>query len=280
MSLRPLSHGTPHPWSLRRVLAQALLLSLILLGIASAQPSIGLAQPHGFVQVTRDRTDIRCIGRTKEKCMTASKGTVLEVLYVEGDRYNHRSSNWYWVLLPPDHWGRRRTGWVRGNVVEHVQPPQPMPTVKEPPPASNASLTETQPNEPRDAATATTTPIEEVPAVRAAVTEVVVNFDFDKSALTDEARRKLDSAFVSPASHAQGLAVIALEGHTDSIGPEAYNQRLGLARAETVKRYLMKLGIPAERINVVSYGETRPAAPNTTREGRALNRRVVIQVGG
>ncbi len=270
MSLRLLSaHG---------VLTQALLLSLMPLGIASAQPVMGVAQPHGFVQVTRDRTDIRCIGRTKEKCMTASKGTVLEVLFVEGDRYNHRNSNWYWVLLPPDHWGRRRTGWVRGNVIEHVAPPQPTPASKEPAPVSNASLTETPPNEPRD--TTAATPVVEVPEVAPAVTEVVVNFDFDKSTLTDEARRKLDSAFVKPTSTAQGLAVIALEGHTDSIGSEAYNQRLGQARAESVKRYLIKLGIPAERINVVSYGETRPVAPNTTREGRALNRRVVMQVGG
>jgi outer membrane protein OmpA-like peptidoglycan-associated protein len=257
--------GTPRPWSLSRALTQALLLSLIPLGIASAEP-------YGRVQVTRDRTDIRCIGRQKEKCMTAPKGTVLEVLYIEGDRYNHRKSNWYWVLLPPDQWGRRRTGWVRGNVIEHVQPPQPTS-------ASKAGLAEMPPHEPRD--TTMPAPVEDVPAVRPVVTEVVVNFEFGKSALTDEARRKLDGAFVRPTSSAQGLAVIALEGHTDWIGGEAYNERLGLARAETVKRYLTeRLGIPAERINVVSYGETRPVAPNTTREGRALNRRVVIQVGG
>jgi outer membrane protein OmpA-like peptidoglycan-associated protein len=266
MSLRPLSaHGTSRPWSLSRALTQALLLSLIPLGMASAQPP-------GLVQVTRDRTDIRCIGRNKEKCMTASKGTVLEVLYIEGDRYNHRNSNWYWVLLPPDRLGRRRTGWVRGNAIEHVQPPQPTPT-------SKASLAEVSPHDPRE--TTMPAPVEQVPAVRPVVTEVVVNFEFGKSALTDEARRKLDGAFVRPTSNTQGLAVIALEGHTDWIGREAYNQQLGLARAESVKRYLTeRLGIPAERINVVSFGETRPVAPNTTREGRALNRRVVIQVGG
>jgi len=248
-----------------RALTQALLLCLVPLGIASAQP-------YSRVEVTRDKTDIRCIGRNKEKCMTASKGTVLEVLYVEGDRYNHRDSNWYWVLLPPDHLGRRRTGWVRGNVVEHVPPPQP--TM----PASNASLAEGPPHAPSDTPPV---PVEAAPAAAPVVTEVVVNFEFAKSALTDEARRKLDGAFVKPTPTAQGLAVIALEGHTDSIGREGYNERLGLARAEAVKRYLTeRLGIPAGRINVVSYGETRPVAPNTTREGRAQNRRVVIQVGG
>jgi outer membrane protein OmpA-like peptidoglycan-associated protein len=268
MSLRPMSaHGTPRRWSLSRALTQALLLSLMPLGIASAQPL-----PYGLVQVTRDHTDIRCIGRNKEKCMTAPKGTVLEVLYIEGDRYNHRKSNWYWVLLPPDRWGRWRTGWVRGNAIEHVPPRQPAP-------ASEVSLADVPPHEPRE--TTMPAPVEEVPAVRPVVTEVVVNFEFGKSALTDEARRKLDAAFVRPTSNTQGLAIIALEGHTDWIGREAYNQQLGLARAETVKRYLTeRLGVPAERINVVSYGETHPAAPNTTREGRALNRRVMIQVGG
>jgi OOP family OmpA-OmpF porin len=276
MSLRPMSaHGTPRPWSLSRAVAQALLLGLIPVGIASAQPG-PLTQPYGFVQVTRDKTDIRCIGRNKEKCMTAPKGTMLEVLYIEGDRYNHRKSNWYWVLLPPDKWGRRRTGWVRGNVIEHVQPPQPAP-------ASNASLAAVAPRESGEATTPA--PVEEVQAVRPTVTEVVVNFEFGKSALTDEARRKLDTAFTKPTptstSNAQGLAVIALEGHTDWVGREAYNERLGLARAESVKRYLtQRLGIPAERISVVSYGETRPIAPNTTREGRAQNRRVLLQVGG
>jgi outer membrane protein OmpA-like peptidoglycan-associated protein len=252
--------------SLRRAFTQALLLSLIPLGAASAQPS-------ARVQTTRDRTDIRCIGRNKEKCMTAPKGTVLDVLYVEGDRYVHRKSNWYWVLLPPDGLGRRRTGWVRGNVVEHVPPPPML--------AANANPAPLPPNEPHDTTTTATAPAEEVQAVRPVVAEVVVNFEFAKSALTDEARRKLDAAFVQPTSNVQGLAVIALEGHTDSIGREAYNQQLGLARADSVKRYLTeRLGIPTGRINVVSFGETHPVAPNTTREGRAQNRRVVIQVGG
>jgi OOP family OmpA-OmpF porin len=265
MSLRPLAaHGT-RPWSLSRALTHALFLSLIPVGIASAQP-------YGFVRVTRDQADVQCIGRNKDKCMTAPKGTVLEVLYIEGDRYHHQNSNWYWVALPADRWGRWRTGWVRGNVIEHVQPPQPTPAAK-------ASPAEAPSPEPRE----TTMPArgEEVLAAKPVITEILVNFEFDKSALTDQARRKLDSAFVGRTSNAQGLAVIALEGHTDWIGPEAYNERLGLARAETVKRYLTeRLGIPVEGISVVSYGETRPVAPNTTRAGRALNRRVVIQVGG
>jgi OOP family OmpA-OmpF porin len=260
---------------LRRALAPALLLGLLPLGIASAQP-VPLTPPTGRVQITKDKVDIRCIGRNREKCMTATKGTIFEVLYVDGDRYNHKNSNWYWVLLPPDYYGRRRTGWVKGNAVEHVAPPPPAPA------AMKASAADTPAPAAAAEATPTTAAAEDVPALRPVVTEVVVNFEFNKSALTEEARRKLDAAFAGkqPTSNTQGLAVIALEGHTDAIGREGYNQRLGQARAESVKRYLVRLGIPADRMTVISYGESRPIAPNTTRAGRAENRRVMIQVGG
>lgn len=263
------AHVTPRRWWLSRAFTQALLLSLIPLGTAAAQTS-------AFVQVTRDGTEIDCFGGKVQVCMTAPKGTVLEVLYIDGDRYNHRDSNWYWVLLPPDNWGTRLTGWIRGNALEHFQPPQPTP-------ASTASLAEAPRaldarNEPREEARPA--PVEEVPAARPVISDMVLNFEFGKSALTDEARRKLDGAVVGPTASARALAV-ALEGHADWVGREAYNDRLGLARAETVKRYLTEqLGIPAERINVVSYGENNPMAPNTTREGRAQNRRVVIKGGG
>jgi outer membrane protein OmpA-like peptidoglycan-associated protein len=266
------AHLTPRRSSLGRALAQALLLSLIPLGTASAQLS-DVVQ----VQVTRDRTEIDCFGPTADVCMTASKGTVLEVLYIDGDRYDHKNSNWYWVLLPPDQWGTRLTGWIRGSAVEHVQP-------RPPTPAANAGLAEAPRTlearpEPREE----TMPARagEVPAARPVISDVVLNFEFGKSALTDEARRKLESAVVKPAANAHAIAVVALEGHADWIGREAYNDQLGLARAETVKRYLTEqLGIPVERISVVTYGERNPVATNATREGRAQNRRVVIRGGG
>ncbi len=72
---------------------------------------------------------------------------------------------------------------------------------------------------------------------------------------------------------------IEIEGHTDSTGSAEENQRLGLARAERVKRYLYETyQIPLHKINVISYGEDKPVAPNSTRDGRAKNRRVVIKV--
>jgi outer membrane protein OmpA-like peptidoglycan-associated protein len=108
--------------------------------------------------------------------------------------------------------------------------------------------------------------------------DVVLNFEFDKSSLTDEAKRKLASAVSVPKPNTR--LVVALEGHADWVGPERYNEQLGLARAETVRQYLADLlRIPAEQISVVSYGEGSPVAPNTTRAGRAQNRRVVIKGG-
>ena len=72
---------------------------------------------------------------------------------------------------------------------------------------------------------------------------------------------------------------VEIEGHTDNTGDKIYNERLGLQRAEAVKRYLYeKHQIPLHKINVISYGEEKPVAPNNTRAGRAQNRRVVIKV--
>ena len=74
-------------------------------------------------------------------------------------------------------------------------------------------------------------------------------------------------------------AFIEIEGHTDNVGNKDINYKLGLERAETVKRYLYeKHQVPLHKINVISYGEDKPIAPNKTKDGRAQNRRVVIKV--
>ena len=67
-------------------------------------------------------------------------------------------------------------------------------------------------------------------------------------------------------------------GHTDSVGSEAYNQKLSLARAESVKTYMVSQGLPAAKVRVEGKGESSPIAPNDTEEGRAKNRRVEITV--
>jgi len=104
------------------------------------------------------------------------------------------------------------------------------------------------------------------------------NFKLGKADLPDDVRAKLDELANKLKSDPAGN-FIEIEGHTDSTGTPAINEKLGLARAENVKRYLYETyQIPLHKINVISYGEEKPVAPNKTREGRAQNRRVVIKV--
>ena len=103
-------------------------------------------------------------------------------------------------------------------------------------------------------------------------------FDFDKSVLKPEGKAKLDDL----SSKVQGinLEVIIAVGHTDSVGSDAYNQKLSLRRAEAVKAYLVGKGIEANRVYTEGKGEKQPVADNKTKEGRAKNRRVEIEVVG
>ena len=103
-------------------------------------------------------------------------------------------------------------------------------------------------------------------------------FDFDKSVLKPEGRAKLDD-LVSKISGVN-LEVIIAVGHTDSVGSDAYNQRLSVRRAEAVKAYLVTKGIERNRVYTEGKGEKQPVAENRTKEGRAKNRRVEIEVVG
>jgi outer membrane protein OmpA-like peptidoglycan-associated protein len=104
------------------------------------------------------------------------------------------------------------------------------------------------------------------------------NFTFGGANLPDEARARLDQMIGQLKADPQGI-YIEIEGHTDNVGDEAYNERLGLERAEAVKRYLYEQHqVPLHKINTISYGESRPVAPNNTRAGRAQNRRVVVRI--
>ena len=104
------------------------------------------------------------------------------------------------------------------------------------------------------------------------------NFKFSQAELPAEAKARIDEVVKQLKATPNG-AYIEVEGYTDNSGAKAYNQQLGLDRAESVKRYLyQEHQIPLHRINVISYGSGNPVAPNTTRAGRAQNRRVVIRV--
>jgi len=103
-------------------------------------------------------------------------------------------------------------------------------------------------------------------------------FDFDKSVLKPEGKAKLDD-LVSKMGGIN-LEVIIAVGHTDSVGADAYNQKLSVRRSEAVKSYLVSKGIEKNRVYTEGKGEKQPVADNKTAEGRAKNRRVEIEVVG
>jgi peptidoglycan-associated lipoprotein len=103
-------------------------------------------------------------------------------------------------------------------------------------------------------------------------------FKSGKAVLPDDAKVKLDELVTKLKADPNG-AFFEIEGHTDALGTKAENEKIGLDRAEAVKRYLFEQHqIPLHRMNVISYGMEKPVASNKTREGRAQNRRVVIRV--
>lgn len=121
--------------------------------------------------------------------------------------------------------------------------------------------------------------------VRKLIFETVISedsgkFRFGAAELPDEAKAAIDQMVGQLKSDKKNVW-IEIEGHTDSVGDAKYNERLGLQRAETVKRYLYEQHqVPLHKMNTISYGEDKPAGDNKTRDGRAQNRRVVIKVLG
>ena len=143
-------------------------------------------------------------------------------------------------------------------------PPAPVPVAAVTPPPAPAP---TPPPPPAPAATAQRTTF-----------ALDTFFDFDKSVIKPEARAKLDELAASIKSI--NLDLVIAVGHTDSIGSNAYNQKLSVRRSEAVKAYLVGKGIDGNRIQVSGKGKTAPIADNLAAEGRARNRRVEIEVVG
>lgn len=120
------------------------------------------------------------------------------------------------------------------------------------------------------------TPEPEAPVAQVVRVELDVKFDFDKSVVKPnsygDVKNLADFMAQYPATN------VEVAGHTDSIGPDAYNQKLSQRRADAVKQVLVKDGVAPSRITAVGYGESRPVADNATEAGRAVNRRVEASV--
>ena len=117
------------------------------------------------------------------------------------------------------------------------------------------------------------------PAVASKVTFAAdAFFDFNKSVVKPEGKAKLDDLVGK--MKGINLEVIIAVGHTDSVGGDAYNQKLSVSRSEAVKAYLVSKGIEKNRVYTEGKGEKQPVADNKTAEGRAKNRRVEIEVVG
>jgi OOP family OmpA-OmpF porin len=100
-----------------------------------------------------------------------------------------------------------------------------------------------------------------------------VLFDFDKSDIKPKYHNEIKR--VADYMNAYPWEKATLEGHTDSKGTDAYNEKLSQRRVDAVQKYLVeKFGISADRLKAVGYGESKPIATNDTAEGRQLNRRV------
>jgi peptidoglycan-associated lipoprotein len=104
------------------------------------------------------------------------------------------------------------------------------------------------------------------------------NFAFGKTDLPDAAKARLDQLVQQLKSDTKNV-FIEIEGHTDNVGSPEINEKIGMERAEAVKRYLYEQHqVPLHKMNVISYGEDKPVAPNNKKDGRAQNRRVVVKV--
>jgi len=147
-----------------------------------------------------------------------------------------------------------------------------------PPPPPAPAPVAVAPAPPPPAAAPRPAPAPQPPAATKVTYAADAFFDFDKSVLKPEGKAKLDDLV----GKVKGinLEVIIAVGHTDSVGTDAYNQKLSVRRAEAVKAYLVSKGIEKNRVYTEGKGEKQPVADNKTAEGRAKNRRVEIEVVG
>jgi OmpA-OmpF porin, OOP family len=149
--------------------------------------------------------------------------------------------------------------------------PAPVPAPKPPPPPEPKPRAP-EPEKPKPE------PEKPKPVAEKVTFAADVLFDFDKAVIKPEGKSKLDD--ISNKAKGANLEVVIAIGHADSVGSDAYNQRLSVRRAESVKAYLVSRGIEGNRVYTEGKGEKQPVADNKTADGRAKNRRVEIEVIG
>ena len=159
-----------------------------------------------------------------------------------------------------------------------TEPPKPEPKPAPPPAPKPAPPPAPKPAPAPEPAKPKPEPEKPKPVAEKVTFAADVLFDFDKAVVKPEGRSKLDD--IANKVRGINLEVVIAIGHADSIGSDAYNQRLSVRRAESVKAYLASKGIEANRVYTEGKGEKQPVADNKTRDGRAKNRRVEIEVIG
>jgi len=161
---------------------------------------------------------------------------------------------------------------VQTSGIDH---PDCMPKKPEPPKAAPAPAPAPAAPAPQPVAAPKPAP---QPVKQAITIQAEALFDFDKSVLKPEGKKSIDDAIAKMKQ--VDVEMVIATGHTDSVGTDAYNQKLSERRATTVKEYMVSQGISAAKITTLGKGETQPVASNKTAEGRAKNRRVDIEFKG
>lgn len=173
-----------------------------------------------------------------------------------------RDSNWTPATADPS-----CDGAIKPAVVAQAPMPVPAPApVAAPSPA------------PAPAPAAAPAPVVVAAPAQAMTLQASALFDFDKAVIKSAGKTALDG-LVADLSKMNVETIIAV-GHTDATGSDSYNQGLSIRRVAAIKAYLVSKGVPSDQIKTEGKGESQPAASNQTREGRAQNRRVEIEVVG